>query len=309
MSSRAAAVGAGRYLFAVPDPAGDDGPSPARGAALEQLATLAAQGANGELVCSTDGAEIHVFLQGGRIAWASSTGQRHAFTERLKAITGADDGVIEAVVADCSRTRRPIGEGLIAWKVATAEQVRASLHHQIRMALATAARDAGARTLFLERAHYCRYDAALTFPLAEVLPDAPGAGAGAAPASPGGAAAALEAIEGFAAAAVLSAQGEALAVIGDRARADAVAALAHALLQEGQRLAIDLGAGRCQELHVEAEDAHLLVYSTRRPQLAPDAAGPGAWLRIVLVLRDLAHLPLAREHIGAVAAGLGGGAA
>lgn len=310
MSSRAAPAGAGRHLFAVPDAADDDGAAPARGPALEHLAQLATQGASGELVCSTDGGEIHVYLQGGRVAWASSTSQRRAFTEHLKAITGVEDEVIEAVVAECSRTRRPIGEGLIAWRVATAEQVRASLHHQIRIALASAARDASARTLFLERAHYCRYDAALTFPLAEVLPRARGAAAALAPPPRDEAAATeLEAVQGLAAAAVLSAQGEPLAVVGDRGRAGAVAALAHELLQEGQRLAIDLGAGRCHEVHVEAEGAHVLVYSTRGPRLAPDAAGPGAWLRIVLVLRDVANLALARERVGAVATGLRPGAA
>jgi hypothetical protein len=305
MSSRAGPLGAGRHLFAVPDPAGDDGgAASARTAAALELAELAARGASGELVCSTGGGEIHVFLQGGRIAWASSTSERRAFTDHLKRITGADDEVIEAIVSECRRTRRPIGEGLIASKVATAEQVRASLHHQIRMALASAAREPEARTLFLERAHYCRYDRALTFPLAEVLPGPPDAGVEAAQAPPVQPdAAALGAVGGFAAV-VLSAQGEPLAVIGDGARVDAVAGLTQQLLQEGQRLAIDLGAGLCHELHVEAEDAHLMVYSTRRAQLAPEAAGPGAWLRIVLVVRDLGQLALARERAGAVAAGL-----
>jgi hypothetical protein len=308
MSWRAEPLGAGRHLFAVPDPIADDAAaSRAAPSALAQLADLAARGANGELVCSTAGGEIHVFLQRGRIAWASSTSQRRAFTEHLKRITGVDDELLDAVVVECSRTRRPIGEGLIAWKVATAEQVRASLHHQIRMALASAAREPRAGTLFLERAHYCRYDSALTFALDDVLPgtaDAGVADAGDAPAPALDPAVALAAVDGLAAAAVLTAQGEPLAVIGDAARAGEVAGLAQRLLQEGQRLAIDLGAGLCHELHIEGEGAHLLLYSTRRAQLAPDAAGPGAWVRIVLVLRHLRQVALARERVGAVAAGL-----
>jgi hypothetical protein len=298
MSSQTGPAGAARRLFAVPV---DGAPAPGKRSALEQLADLAEQGASGELVCSTAGGEIHVYLQAGRIAWASSTGQRHAFTDRLKAVTGADDEVIEAVVAECSRTHRPIGEGLIAWKVATAEQVRASLRHQIRGALAGAARDPGARTLFLERAHYCRYDRDLTFQLAEVVAG-DSAGSDPAPASTAarGPAAELAATEGLAAAAVLSAQGEPLAIVGDAAPVPELAGLAHRLLQEGQRLSIDLGAGLCRELHVEAADAHLLVYSTRRAHLA----GPGAWLRVVLVLRDPSRLALARERVDALAAGL-----
>lgn len=325
MSSRTGPQGAGRHLFAVPDVAGGDaGEVPPATSALAQVAELAARGASGELVCSSRGDEVHVFLQGGRIAWASSTRQRRAFTEHLKTITGADDELIEAVVTECSRTRRPIGEGLIAWKVATADQVRASLLHQIRMALASAAQEPETRTLFLERDRY-RYDTALTFPLAEVIaagvadasrrvaPPPPAPPPAAAHASrdavipartaPRDPAADLAATDGFAAAAVLSGRGEPLAVIGDGARLGAVAGITHQLLQESQRLAIDLGAGLCRQLHIEAEDAHLLLYSTRGGP-APGAAGPGALLRIVLVLRDLSHVALAKHRLAALAAGL-----
>jgi hypothetical protein len=296
MSSRSGPPGSGRHLVAVPD-AGDAAAAPAEGSALAQLAQLAARGASGELVCSAEGSEVHVFLQGGRIAWASSTGQRRAFTEHLKRTTGADDEVIEAVVAECSRTRQPIGEALIAWKVATAEQVRASLLHQIRRALDAATQAADARTLFLERAHYQRYDGALTFPLAEVLEGAP-ADAVEAPREP---AAALAAMDGFVAAAVLSSRGEPLATLGDQARLGEAAGITHALLQEGQRLSIDAGAGLCRELHVEADHAHLLVYSLKR--------GPRLPLRIVLLVRERRQLGIARQHLDAVAADVGAGRA
>ncbi len=295
--------------------------TPARTSAVAQLADLAARKACGELVCSSSADEIHVYLQEGRIAWASSKRQRHAFTSHLKETTGADDESIEAVVSECSRTHRPFGEALVAWKIATAEQVRASLRHQIRMALESVANAEDARTLFLERERY-RYDEVLTFPLAEVQPGAPAAvatrsapapraaptereaGAGTPPAPSPGSTAELAATDGFTAAAVLSTRGEPLAVLGDGARVAEVAALAHRLLQGGQRLAIDLGAGLCHQLHIQAEDAHLLVYSTRTSSLAPVATGPGALLRVVLVLRDLRNLASFKQRIDAVAAGL-----
>lgn len=311
MSSRSGPLGAGRHLFAVPD-VGATSPeqAPAATSALAQVMELAARSASGELVCSCAGGEIHVFLQEGRIAWASSSRQRRAFTEHLKKLTGAEDEALEAVVSECARTRRPIGEGLIACKLATAEQVRASLLHQIRMALASAADEADARTLFLERSHYRRYDRTLTFPLGEVFaaPEPPArppspATAGAAPRVQPGAdgdpATALAGVDGFSAAAVLSARGEALAIVGDGERLREVASLSHRLLQDGQRLAIELGAGLCRQVHVAADDGHLLVYSTRRTQLAP---GPGAWLRVVLLLRHLRGAAVARERIGALAA-------
>jgi hypothetical protein len=302
----------GRLLFAVAD-AGEPAPAAAAAAAraaepaaLAQLSDLAARSASGELVCSGSGGEIHVFLQGGRIAWATSSAQRHAFTEHLKAVTGVGDDVIEAVVSECSRTRRPIGEALIAWNIASADQVRASLLHQIRRALATAVEASDARTLFLEREQYRRYDSALTFPLAEVL--APPAGA--TPAGPGGdddapraddPAAALAATDGLLAAAVLPPHGEPLAVIGDAARVAGLAGLAQQLLQQGGRLSIDAGAGLCRELHVDTGDDHVLIYSAR--------VGPRLPLRIVLVLRDVAVAAVARSRAVAVAAAVGAGGA
>lgn len=316
MSSQTAPHGVRRHLFAVPDVSADAGGTE-EPSALAQLSALAERKASGELVCSSSDGEIHVYLQEGRVAWASSTTQRHAFTEHLKQTTGADDEVIDAIVKECTRTRRPFGEALISWKIATAEQVRASLRHQIRMALASAEDAAELRTLFLERERY-RYDRALTFALSDVVPrpaappaapepsrEAGRADAGAAPALDP--AAELAALSGFAAAAVLSAQGEPVAVLGDRARVGEAAGVAQRLLQEGQRLAIELGAGLCRQLHVEAEDAHLLVYSTRTGTLAPGATGPGALLRVVLVLQDLGNLAFAKQRIEAVAAGLGPG--
>lgn len=296
--------------------------TPSGTSAVAQLADLAARRACGELVCSSSADEIHVYLQEGRIAWASSKRQRHAFTSHLKETTGADDESIEAVVSECGRTHRPFGEALVSWKIATAEQVRASLRHQIRTALESVAKAEDARTLFLERERY-RYDEVLTFPLAEVLPGAPAAaaprpapapraaptereaaGSRTPPAPSPGPTAGLAATDGFTAAAVLSTRGEPLAVLGDGARVAEVAALAHRLLQGGQRLAIDLGAGLCHQLHIQAEDAHLLVYSTRTSSLAPVATGPGALLRVVLVLRDLRNLASFKQRIDAVAAGL-----
>lgn len=320
MSSRSGPAGNGRHLFAVPAMDGDGAEGPGGASALDQLAELAARSADGELVCSSSGGEIHVYLQGGRIAWATCTRQRHAFTDHLKRITGAGDDVIEAVVAECSRTRRPIGEALIAWNVATQDQVRASLLHQIRMALEAAAQASDTRTLFLERSQYRRYDRALTFQLGEAWPGLDGeprgaggpAGAPDAADPPAAAAAAatdpavdLERMDGFAAAAVLSATGMPLTLVGDRERLGHVAGVSHQLLQAGQRLAIDLGAGLCRQVDVEGEDAHVLVYSTR----ATGGARAGAWLRIVLVLRDLAVVGVAKLRIGALAAGLDDGRA
>lgn len=327
MPSRMGSQGAERHLHAVPDGGGDFAGEPAEPSPLAELADLAGRRSSGELVCSCSGGEIHVYLQEGRIAWAVSTTQRRAFSEHLKATAGVEHDVIETIVAECSRTHRPLGEALIAWKVATAEQVRASLLHQIRTSLQAAARATDARTLFLERAHYCRYDRTLTFPLTEVISGARSAPAVAPPPAPAaapaldvaltrvadappstglGPVAELATTKGFAAAAVLSTLGELLAVVGDGARVGKVVGLTHHLLQLGQRLAIELRAGRCHQLHLETDDAHLLIYSARSGPVEPSME-PGALHRFVLVLRDLSQLALAKRRAGAVAAVLEAG--
>ncbi len=50
-------------------------------APLSQLLGLAASEASGELVCEAGGVEVHVFLQCGRVAWASDSRYPRAFTE------------------------------------------------------------------------------------------------------------------------------------------------------------------------------------------------------------------------------------
>ena len=76
---------------------------------------------------------------------------------------------LREVLEECRRGQLPLGETMIAWKLATAEQVRAALRHQIAGALSELSRlERGGQRLFLERARgFERYATELTFELGE----------------------------------------------------------------------------------------------------------------------------------------------
>lgn len=132
-----------------------------------RLLELAERGATGELVCACEGGTVRVYLQRGRVAWASDSSHPRAFTGHLKRHAGLDTPIVEAVVADCRATRRPIGETLLARKLATEDQVRAALRHQIGLALHVGECRLEGRITFAARG-YAEYDPRFTFTVSEV---------------------------------------------------------------------------------------------------------------------------------------------
>lgn len=132
---------------------------------IDVLLELTHACASGELICVGD-TELHVFLQEGRVAWATDSAQPFAFGRHLLEHTALTKETFQEVLESCRRDRLPIGETLIAWQVVTMEEIRAALEHQIRGALGALERCATGRTLFLERKRqFASYDARLTFPL------------------------------------------------------------------------------------------------------------------------------------------------
>jgi branched-chain amino acid transport system substrate-binding protein len=119
---------------------------------LPKLLDLTHARANGELVCDAAGTEVHVCLYSGRIAWARDSKHPLEFTEHLKRIARLDDEMLEEVVADCAQSRAPIGETLVAWKLASPDQVRIALRHQTGTAFSVLQKCAyDVRTVFLAR--------------------------------------------------------------------------------------------------------------------------------------------------------------
>lgn len=119
---------------------------------VEELYRLARATANGELICAAMQLEIHVFLQAGRIAWATDSRHPFAFASHLQRIARIDPDTLRQVVEECRRERLPLGETLVEWGLASWDGVRTALAHQISLAVSQLATLELAQTLFLERA-------------------------------------------------------------------------------------------------------------------------------------------------------------
>lgn len=138
--------------------------------ALETISELAARTVSGELICASDSAEVHVYFQRGRIAWATDSTRPLAFTRHLLETAQIDVEIFREILESCRREKRPLGETLIAWGVATREEVLLALRHQIQMALALVRDAQPMQTLFLNRSsQFSDYDAELTFSVDELL--------------------------------------------------------------------------------------------------------------------------------------------
>lgn len=137
---------------------------------LSRITALAKEQASGELICASDSVEVHVYLQRGRIAWATDSAQPLAFTRHLLERAQIDVEVFREILESCRREKRPLGETLIAWGAATKEEVRDALRHQIELALAKLHQSGPVQSLFLKRtSQFADYDAELTFALEELL--------------------------------------------------------------------------------------------------------------------------------------------
>jgi len=136
---------------------------------IGELRRLTDSQANGEFIAVTDGLEIHIYLQQGRIAWGTSSAKRFAFVRHLFESCDIDESSFREVVEVCRQEGKPLGETLVEWGLATSEQVRGALRSQVLESLQDLASVERAQTLFLRRDRYSDYDERLTFRLDEVL--------------------------------------------------------------------------------------------------------------------------------------------
>jgi len=139
---------------------------------LDGLASLARASASGEFICASSTGEVHVYLQRGRIAWATDSRHPFAFAAHLQDTAGIDVDTFRQVVEECRRDRLPLGETLVEWGLTTWEVVRGALAHQIAVALSLLATTDTGQTLFLARG-YTTYDEHLTFVVEDFLQPTP----------------------------------------------------------------------------------------------------------------------------------------
>lgn len=134
------------------------------------LSELTEQGASGEFVCVAPSAELHVYLQNGRVAWATDSSSPLAFSRWLLEHTGLTREVYLEVLESCRIDRLPLGETLVAWNVVSVEEIQSALRFQNSGALTHLQTCDVGKTIFLERKReFASYDARLTFELDDLV--------------------------------------------------------------------------------------------------------------------------------------------
>lgn len=127
--------------------------------------------ATGEMIAVGNHLEVHLHLQAGRIAWGTTTASRFVFRNYLSETYRVDEDALREALIDAQRTRRPLGETLVAWGLLTPEQVRDGLRAQVVAVLTSLPSCNASQSIFLPRgAGYAKYEPNLTFDLEELLP-------------------------------------------------------------------------------------------------------------------------------------------
>lgn len=105
----------------------------------------------------------------------------------------------------------------------------------------------------------------------------------------------LSSVDGFAGAAVYTPQGELLAMHGqDIGNLQDIGVLANNVLMNAQKASLDMGTGRGQQVHVEAENANIVVRCLNEGT-DPLHSQPGkAHIHMVLVLKKDAPIGMAK---------------
>lgn len=129
---------------------------------------------SGEFISSSPAAEVHVYLQRGRVAWATDSNHPFVFARHLQETCSIDDDSFRHVLDACRKDRLPLGETLVAWGLARWDDVLAALRRQMQTALDTLAamRACDVATIFLERRGFAEYDERLTIELGALLEEA-----------------------------------------------------------------------------------------------------------------------------------------
>jgi len=109
------------------------------------------------------------------------------------------------------------------------------------------------------------------------------------------------ALEGFAGVSIFTPTGEALASLaGDGTHLKEVGVLANNVLLNAQKASIEMGTGRGQQVHVEAEKAHIFARCLNEGT-DPLKSQPGkAHIHLVLVLKNDASIGLAKMRMNSV---------
>ncbi len=112
----------------------------------------------------------------------------------------------------------------------------------------------------------------------------------------------LSSIEGFVGAGLFTPSGETLATVsgGNNVNVKDIGALANNVLINAQKTSLEMGTGRGQLVHVEAEKAHIIVRCLNEGTDALKSQPGKAHIHLVLILNSDASIGFAKAKIGSV---------
>lgn len=111
----------------------------------------------------------------------------------------------------------------------------------------------------------------------------------------------LSSIDGFTGAALYTPQGELLAVhAAETANLKEVGVLANNVLMNAQKASLEMGTGRGQMVHVEAEQSHILVRCLNEGTDPLKSQPNRAHIHMVVVLKPDAAIGMAKLRMGSV---------
>ena len=137
---------------------------------LHAIRSLARMRETGEISWATQEMRANVYLERGRIAWATSTSGRFSFTSELIERAHVDRAVLRLIIERCRKEGLPLGEALVRARITSAETVRELLERQIRDALESLSTIVAGAPAFVRRTEGAGYDPSLTFALDELMP-------------------------------------------------------------------------------------------------------------------------------------------
>lgn len=138
-------------------------------ATLRTVANAAPRGATGELRMRTQTLDAKVYLERGRLAWATSSRSRYSLGREIARRSKLSPSDLRAALEEAMRQRLPLGEALARANIVHLDTVRELLRAQIANALSTITPPELEAAVFVPQgAGAPTYDEALTFALEEV---------------------------------------------------------------------------------------------------------------------------------------------
>lgn len=281
------------------------------GLVLEALAE-ALRGPGGEVVIRCGEAVGRVFVHEGRIAWAHVSTEPSSLYELLDPDAGLSNDDLRGVIDECKRSRRSLGDVLVAWGLVDRARLRERLQRWIARKLDAILHLPHPSVLFVPQAR--SYAGDLTFTLDEVLLPEAIPRSVPPPSSMADVPASLRAWADAAGAGSPEAQAElkrclyeVMRIEGARSAAVLDAETGRCLGQRGEPVDLDLALEQLRVVRAlgpgEAEE--LLVSSRQSFHLMRAVAGSPSWFAYVALRRPESTLAMARLQLAAIAGSRG----